>query len=49
MREKDGIEVIELNVEIDHMDLVEWIPPKCAIASVMGYLKGKLAIHLFER
>ena len=49
LRQKDGIEVIELNVQIDHVHLVVWIPPKYAISSVMGYLKGKLAIRLFQR
>ena len=49
LRQKDGIEVIELNVQIDHVHLVVWIPPKYAISSVMGYLKGKLAIGLFQR
>ncbi len=49
VRQKDGIEVIELNVQIDHVHLVVWIPPKYAISSVMGYLKGKLAIRLFQR
>ena len=49
LSQKDGIEVIELNVQIDHVHLVVWIPPKYAISSVMGYLKGKLAIRLFQR
>ena len=49
LRQKDGIEVMELNVQIDHVQLVVWIAPKYAIASVMGYLKGKLAIGLFQR
>ena len=49
LRQKDGIEVIELNVQIDHVQLVVWIPAKYAIWSVMGYLKGKLAIGLFQR
>ncbi|MGL4608150.1 MAG: transposase [Trueperaceae bacterium] len=29
--------------------MVVVIPPKYAISEVMGYLKGKLAIRLFER
>jgi len=43
------IEVLELNVRPDHIHLVVSIAPKYAISSVMGYLKGKLAIRLFER
>lgn len=25
------------------------IPPKCSVSNIMGYLKGKLALKLFER
>ncbi len=46
LRQKDGIEVIELNVQIDHVHLVVWIPPKYAVSSVMGYLKGKASNSL---
>ncbi len=47
--QKDGIEIIEMNVQKEHIHLVMWVPPKYAISSVMGYLKGKLAIRLFQR
>jgi len=36
-------------VQSDHVPLVVWIPPKYSISNVMGYLKGKLAIRLFQR
>ena len=49
LRQKDGIEVIEMNVQSDHIHLVVWIPPKYAVSEVMGYLKGKLAIRIFQR
>ncbi len=49
LRQKDGIEIIEMNVQSDHVHLVVWIPPKYAISEVMGYLKGKLAIRIFQR
>ena len=49
LSQKDGIEVIEMNVQADHVHLVVWIPPKYAVSQVMGYLKGKLAIRLFEQ
>jgi len=45
---KDGIEVVEANVQADHVHLVLSIPPKYAISNVMGYLKGKLAIRVFN-
>jgi putative transposase len=47
--QKEGVEIIEMNVQAEHVHLVMWIPPKYAISEVMGYLKGKLAIRLFQR
>ena len=49
LSQKEGIEVIELNVQVEHIHLVMWVPPKYAISSVVGYLKGKLAIRIFQR
>ncbi len=43
--QKEMIEVLELNVQTDHVHMVVWIPPKYAVSEVMGYLKGKLAIR----
>jgi hypothetical protein len=48
-----GCEVLELNVQADHIHLVVSIPPKLAISELMavrrcGTLKGKLAIKLFK-
>ena len=47
--QKDGVEVLELKVQPDHVHLVVSIPPKYAVSNLMGYLKGKLAIRLFAR
>ena len=33
----------------DHIHMVIEIPPKYAVSSVLGYLKGKLALKLFQR
>jgi putative transposase len=49
LRQKEGVEIIEMNVQSDHVHLVVWIPPKYAVSAVMGYLKGKLAIRIFQR
>jgi putative transposase len=49
LRQKEGIEIIEMNVQSDHIHLIVWIPPKYAVSAVMGYLKGKLAIRLLQR
>ena len=42
------VEVLELNVQPDHVHLVCSIPPKVSISEFMGFLKGKLAIKLFK-
>lgn len=47
--QKEGVEIIELNVREDHIHLIVWIPPKYAVSDIMGYLKGKVALKLFQR
>jgi putative transposase len=47
--QKDGVEVIEINVQPDHVHLVVTIPPKYAVSQYMGFLKGKLALRLFDQ
>ncbi len=46
--ERKRVEVIELNVQIDHVHVVVSIPPKVSVSVLMGTLKGKLAIKLFK-
>jgi len=43
-----GSEVLELNVQIDHVHLVCSIVPKVSVSELMGTLKGKIAIKLFK-
>jgi putative transposase len=43
-----SVEILELNVQIDHIHLVCSIPPKVSVLVLMGTLKGKLAIKLFK-
>ena len=47
--QKDEVEVLEVNVQEDHVHLVVSIPPKYAVSQYMGFLKGKLALRLFDR
>ena len=42
------VQIIELNVQKDHIHLVCSIPPKVSISEYMGILKGKMAIKLFK-
>ena len=47
--QKDDVEVVEVNVQPDHIHLVVSLPPKYAVSQFMGFLKGKLALRLFDR
>jgi putative transposase len=47
--QKDGVEVVEVSVQVDHVHLIVAIPPKYAVSQYMGFLKGKLALRLFDR
>lgn len=42
------IEVLELNVQPDHVHLVVQIPPRLAVSEAVGILKGKTAIKMFK-
>ena len=44
-----GIEIIEGHMMPDHIHLLLSIPPKYSVSQVMGYLKGKSAMMIFER
>ena len=49
IRQKEDVDVLELNIQADHIHLVATIAPKYAISEIMGYLKGKLALRLFRQ
>jgi putative transposase len=42
------VEVMELNVQPDHVHAVLSIPPKISVSTFMGFLKGKLAIKVMK-
>ena len=44
-----GIEIIEGHLMPDHVHMLLAIPPKYSVASVMGYLKGKSSLMIFDR
>ncbi len=46
--EQRGCEVVELNVQQDHVHLLVKVPPKLSISNLMGALKGRTAIRLFN-
>jgi putative transposase len=47
-QQKDKVVVEEINIQKDHVHLILSIPPKYSVSSIMGYLKGKVAIRLFN-
>ena len=44
-----GIEIIEAEACSDHIHMLLSIPPKYSVAQVMGYLKGKSSLMIFEK
>jgi putative transposase len=47
--EYKGIEIIEATAAVDHIHMLIRIPPKYSVSNIMGYLKGKSALMIFER
>jgi putative transposase len=47
--EQKGVEILEATACTDHIHMVLAIPPKYSISSIMGYLKGKSSLMIFDR
>lgn len=43
------VEIIEAHAMRDHIHMLIKIPPKIAVSSFMGYLKGKSSLMIFEK
>ena len=46
LAEQKGAEILEGHVMPDHVHMLISIPPKYPVSSVIGYIKGKSAIHV---
>ena len=44
-----GCEVVELNIQPDHVHALLMVPPKVSISDLMGILKGRTAIRVFKQ
>ena len=44
-----GVEIIEAEACPDHIHMLISVPPKYSIAQIMGYLKGKSTLMIFEK
>ena len=49
LRERKGIEIIEGECCPDHIHMLVRIPLKYSVSEVMGYLKGKSSLTIFDR
>ena len=47
--EQQGCEVVELNVQPDHVHLLALVPPKVSVSGYVGTLKGRTAIRVLNR
>ena len=47
--EYKGVEIIEGHLMPGHVRMLLAIPPKCSVSSVMGYLKGKSSLMIFDK
>ena len=47
--EYKGIEIIEAEACKDHIHMLVSIPPQYSVSQIMGYLKGKSSLMIFEK
>ena len=47
--EQKGVEIIEAQAWPDHIHMLLSIPPKYSVSKIMGYLKGKSSLMIFDR
>ena len=42
-------EIIEMNVQVDHVHLLAMIPPKVSVSALVGTIKGRTAIRVLNK
>jgi putative transposase len=47
--EQKECEIVELNVQIDHVHVLVMVPPKISISDYVGMVKGRTAIRVLNR
>ncbi len=47
--EYKGVAIIEAEACKDHIHMLISVPPKYSVAQIMGYLKGKSSLMIFEK
>ncbi len=47
--QQKGIEIVEMNIQPDHVHLLVMIPPKVSVSDYCGMVKGRSAIRVFNK
>ena len=47
--QQKGVEIIEAEACPDHIHMLISIPPKYSVSQIMGFLKGKSSLMIFDR
>ncbi len=47
--EQQQAEIVELNIQFDHVHLLALVPPKISVSAYVGTLKGRTAIRVFNK
>ena len=47
--QQKGVEIIEAEACPDHIHMLLSIPPKYSVSQIMGFLKGKSSLMIFDR
>ena len=47
--DRKGIEIVEAECCPDHIHMLVKIPPKYSVSEIVGYLKGKSSLMIFDR
>ena len=49
MKEIPGCEIVKYNIQVDHIHMVMIIPPKYAVSTVVGKIKGMTSSELRKK
>lgn len=49
VNQKESVEILEMNIQVDHIHMILSIVPKYSVSGIVGFMKGKLTTSLFYR
>ena len=47
--DQKNVEIVEMNIQPDHIHLITMIPPKISVSDYCGIVKGRTAIRIFNK